>query len=81
MGVRGDPLTPLKTFLSRFTLISIMVLKAGKNSEIRENSEDFDPCYSHTYFSFGTLLENPTLCGTDALTSGRKLLMSTFTLA
>ena len=39
----STPPTPMKRFLFKFTLISRMVLKIGKNSEIRENSEDFNP--------------------------------------
>ncbi len=39
----STPPTPMKRFLVKFTLISRMVLKAGKNSEIRENSENFNP--------------------------------------
>ena len=40
----STPPTPMKRFLFKFTLISRMVLKIEKNSEIRENSEDFNPC-------------------------------------
>ena len=41
------PLPPplQKNFLSRFTMISRMVLEVGKKSEIRLKTENFDPCY------------------------------------
>ena len=35
---------PLQKIIIRFTLISRKVLGAGKKSEIRLKSEDFDPC-------------------------------------
>ena len=35
--------TPHERFLFKFTLISRMILKVGKNSEIRENSQNSNP--------------------------------------
>ena len=51
------PLPPplQKKFLFRFTLISRMVRRVGKKSEIRLKSEIFDPCLTKVWYSVNTL--------------------------